>query len=90
MAKRTRWILGVSLAIAGLFGPGVYEWIRLSMEQRQLDRQLPVSNSNAITIVGTLQKIGAIGPIGSTPLRIIRFGAEVGKRIDRYGSANVS
>ena len=40
MATRTRCIVGLSLTALALFGPGLYEWIRLSLEQRGLDRQL--------------------------------------------------
>ncbi len=40
MAKRTRWIVGLSLTALVLFGQGLYQWIRLSSEQRRLDRQL--------------------------------------------------
>ena len=40
MATRTRWIVGLSLIALALFGPGFYEWVRLSLEQRRLDRQL--------------------------------------------------
>ena len=40
MEKRTRWILGVSVAGLVLFGPGLYEWARLSLMQRRLDRRL--------------------------------------------------
>ena len=40
MATRTRWIVGLSLTALALFGPGLYAWIRLSLEQRRLERQL--------------------------------------------------
>ena len=40
MEKRTRWILGVSVIGLVLFGPGLYEWVRLSLMQRRLDRRL--------------------------------------------------
>ena len=34
------WILGISLVGLLLFGPGFYEWARLSLMQRRLDRRL--------------------------------------------------
>ena len=40
MAKRTRWLLGVSLLGFVLFGPGAVWLIRMEIKQRQLDRQL--------------------------------------------------
>ena len=40
MAKRSRWIIGVSLLGLIVFGPGAYELIRLEVRGRQLDRQL--------------------------------------------------
>ena len=40
MDTRTRWVIGLSLLGLALFGPGTYELIRLSIRQRQLDRQL--------------------------------------------------
>ena len=40
MEKRTRWLLGVSVVGMALFGPGVYEWVRLSLMQRRLERRL--------------------------------------------------
>jgi len=40
METRTRWVVGVSLLGAVLFGPGLVEWIRLSFKQRRLDHQL--------------------------------------------------
>ena len=32
--------LAVVLLALAVFGPGAYQWVRLSLEQRQLDRQL--------------------------------------------------
>ena len=40
MEKRSRWFLGLTLAGLVVFGPGFYEWVRLSVMQRRLDRQL--------------------------------------------------
>ncbi len=40
MAKRTRWILGLSLGGLLLFGPGLYEWARICVTQYQMDREL--------------------------------------------------
>ena len=34
------WIVGVSVAGLLLFGPGLYEWARLALLQRRLDRRL--------------------------------------------------
>ena len=40
MEKRTRRILVVSVVGLALLGPGLVEWVRLSIRQRQLDRQI--------------------------------------------------
>ncbi len=40
MEKRARWVIGISLGGLAVFGPGLYEWIRLSLQQRQLDQRL--------------------------------------------------
>ena len=42
MAKRTRWLLGISVAALALFGPGAIELLRLSIRQHRLDRRLAV------------------------------------------------
>ena len=42
MAHRTRWVSGLALAAAILFGPGLYEYVRLSVLQWRLDRRLAV------------------------------------------------
>ena len=41
MAARTRRYLGLSLlAATALFGPGLWQWAGLSVQQHRLDRQL--------------------------------------------------
>ena len=41
MEKRTRWIVGlVGVLAVVLIGPASVDWIRLSLRQRQIDRQL--------------------------------------------------
>ena len=40
MVRRTRWIGTLALAAAILFGPGLYYYVRLSLLQWRLDRQL--------------------------------------------------
>ena len=40
MAKRTRWLLGLGIAVLVLFGPGAFWLLRMEIRQRQLDRQL--------------------------------------------------
>ena len=39
-AHRIRWLLGLSVAGAVIFGPGLVEWGRLRLRQHRLDRQL--------------------------------------------------
>ena len=39
MAPRTRWLIGVSV-VGLLFGPGAVDLMRLTVQQRRLDRQL--------------------------------------------------
>ncbi|MBI2105106.1 MAG: septum formation initiator family protein [Candidatus Omnitrophica bacterium] len=43
-SRRRRWALWLGLIGAALFGPGLYEWSRLSFRQWQLDRQLAELN----------------------------------------------
>ena len=40
MDKRTRWLLRIGLVALVLFGPGIYELIRLSIRQYRLDQRL--------------------------------------------------
>ena len=40
MQKRTRWLTGVSVAGLLLFGPGLYQQLRLSFIQWRLDQRL--------------------------------------------------
>ena len=40
MTKRTRWMVAVAGIGLLVFGPGLIDLIRLSMEQRRLDRRL--------------------------------------------------
>lgn len=40
LRPRTRWLLGGACVGAVLFGPGMVELGRMSLEQRRLDRQL--------------------------------------------------
>ena len=38
--KRNRWLISIGVLALLLFGPGIYEYLRLSMMQRKLDRRL--------------------------------------------------
>ena len=38
--KRRQWMIGASVAVAAVFGPGVVQFVRLSLEQRRLDWRL--------------------------------------------------
>ena len=38
--QRARWIVSLSILSLVLFGPGLYELVRLSVAQRRLDRRL--------------------------------------------------
>ena len=40
MALRTRWLIGVSVVVGLLFGPGTVDLVWLTVQQRRLDRQL--------------------------------------------------
>ena len=38
--KRRRWVMGVAVIAALVFGPGLVQLVRLSWEQHRLDRRL--------------------------------------------------
>ena len=38
--RRRSWLLAGALIGLVVFGPGAYSWVKLSLEQRRLDRQL--------------------------------------------------
>ncbi|MBI4341491.1 MAG: septum formation initiator family protein [Candidatus Omnitrophica bacterium] len=38
--RPSRRAIGLLLVGAALFGPGLFDWIRMALKQRQLDRQL--------------------------------------------------
>ena len=38
--RRLRWAIGLGVAALAVFGQSLYEWVRLSARERQLDRQL--------------------------------------------------
>ncbi|MBI3320983.1 MAG: septum formation initiator family protein, partial [Candidatus Omnitrophica bacterium] len=39
-SRRRRWALWLGLMGLALFGPGLYEWVRLSLAQWRLDRRV--------------------------------------------------
>ena len=55
--RRRQVQAAIGLLILALFGPGTYHWVRLSLAQRRLDRQLVALTAEQARLTGEQQRL---------------------------------